>query len=77
MVLRVQELGEVGQGAILEYVGFTVKQTKLGSLAQLHGRVVYRRREPPRKYYRSACLLCKLMAEFDSSRLEGVQFNTT
>ena len=28
---------EVGQGAIFESVGFAVKHTKLGSLAELHG----------------------------------------
>ena len=37
MALCDQELGEVGQGAIFESVGFAVKHTKLGSLAELHG----------------------------------------
>jgi hypothetical protein len=36
MVLGVQELGEVGQGAVLESFGVAVKHTKPCSLAELH-----------------------------------------
>ena len=75
MVLGVQELGEVGQGATLMYVGFIAKQSKLGYLAQLQGRVVFRRSEPRRKFHRIShnCVLCVIIDEDSLTRTTSLK----